>query len=84
LIFRIAHSSLPLLSEIRERGGEMLVEVTVAVPNAHTVDLETVKHELPHGIVTVRAVEGGLSVPGRDTLLACAAITVSAQYPANQ
>lgn len=77
----LRHSSLPLLREIRERNGEMLVDVTVAVPDPGTVDLEVVKKELPHGTVTVKAVDGGLRVPGSDTLIACAAITVSAQYP---
>jgi uncharacterized protein (TIGR02058 family) len=77
----LRHSSLPLLNEIRERGGEMLVEATVAVPNAASVDVEAVKAEFPHGEVNVLAVEGGLAVPERDTLIACAAITVSARYP---
>jgi uncharacterized protein (TIGR02058 family) len=76
----IHHSSLPLLREIEERGGEMLVEVTVGVPDAASVDIETVKRELPHGLITVRAVEGGLRVPDRDTLIASAAIVVSARY----
>jgi uncharacterized protein (TIGR02058 family) len=76
----LRHSSLPLLSEIRERGGEMIVEATVAVPNPASVDTEAVKREFPHGEVTVRAIDGGLAVPDRDTLIACAAITVSARY----
>jgi uncharacterized protein (TIGR02058 family) len=77
----IRHSSLPLLREIRDRGGEMLVDVTVAVPDPSAVDLDRVKSELPHGEVTVTAVSGGLKVPGYDTLMACAAIIVSARYP---
>ena len=77
----LRHSSLPLLREIRERGGTMLVDVTVGVPDPASVDLEVVKAELPHGTVSVQAVSGGLRVPGSDTLIACAAITVSAQYP---
>ena len=77
----IRHSSLPLLREIRERGGTMLVDVTVGVPDPASVDVEVVKRELPHGEVTVQAVSGGLRVPGSDTLIACAAITVSARYP---
>ena len=77
----IRHSSLPLLREIRERNGEMLVDVVVGVPNASTVDLEAVKRELPHGEVTVHAESGGLKVPDADTVIACAAITVSARYP---
>jgi len=77
----IRHSSLPLLQEIRQRGGTMLVDVTVGVPDPASVDLEAVKRELPHGTVSVKAVSGGLRVPGNDTLIACAAIIVSAEYP---
>src|SRR5919201_3007436 len=66
----IRHSSLPLLGQIRERGGTMLVEVTVAVPEPESVDLDAVKPELPHGEVTVRAVRGGLQVPDSDALIA--------------
>lgn len=77
----LRHSSLPLLAEIRRLNGEMLVDVTVAVPFPETVDLDVVKKELPHGEVTVQAVAGGLQVPGRDTRIATAAISVSARYP---
>ena len=77
----IRHSSLPLLGQIRERGGTMLVHVTVAVPDPGSVDLEAVKSELPHGEVTVQAVAGGLIVPNSDALIACASIHVSARYP---
>ena len=77
----IRHSSLPLLGQIRERGGTMLVDVTVAVPDPDTVDLEAVKQELPHGEVNVNAVHGGLRVPNSDALIACASISVSARYP---
>jgi uncharacterized protein (TIGR02058 family) len=77
----IRHSSLPLLGQIRERGGTMLVDVTVAVPDPDSVDLEAVKQELPHGEVSVRAVQGGLRVPDSDALIACASISVSARYP---
>jgi uncharacterized protein (TIGR02058 family) len=75
----IRHSSLPLFQDIRARGGRMLVDVTVGVPEPASVDVERVRKELPHGEVTVRAVTGGLRVPGSDTLIACAAITVSAE-----
>src|SRR5690349_5122544 len=77
----IRHSSLPLLGQIRERGGTMLVDVTVAVPDPASVDTDAVKSELPHGEVTVTAVSGGLRVPHSDALIACASITVSARYP---
>src|SRR5438552_12119703 len=62
----IRHSSLPLLADIRSRGGTMLVEVTVAVPDPASVDLPSVQAELPHGEVTVYAVAGGLRVPNSD------------------
>jgi uncharacterized protein (TIGR02058 family) len=77
----IRHSSLPFFREVRERGGKMLVDVTVGVPEPGKVDVEAVKRELPHGEVTVRPVAGGLRVPGSDTLIACVAITVSVEYP---
>ena len=73
----IRHSSLPMLADIRARGGRMLVDVTVGVPDPASVDIARVSSELPHGEVTVRAVTGGLRVPGADTIIACAAITVS-------
>ena len=76
----IRHSSLPLLGQIRERGGTMLVDVTVAVPDPDHVDLEAVKQELPHGEVNLRAVLGGMRVPDSDALIACASISVSARY----
>ena len=75
----IRHSSLPFFSAVRERGGKMLVDVTVGVPDAKSVDVERVRRELPHGEVTVRAVDGGLRVPGADTIIACVGITVSVQ-----
>jgi uncharacterized protein (TIGR02058 family) len=77
----LRHSSLPLLRVIRDRGGEMIVDVTVAVPDPGSVDLKVVKAELPHGEVTVHAVSGGLRVPESDTLIACASLAVSAEYP---
>ena len=50
----IRHSSLPVLRQIRDGGGEMLVDVLVGVPNPSSVDIDAVKAELPHGIVTGR------------------------------
>ena len=73
----IRHSSLPFFRDVRERGGRMLVDVTVGVPDPSSVDVERVKRELPHGEVTVRAVQGGLKVAGQDALIACVGIVVS-------
>ncbi len=56
----IRHSTLPFFRDVRERGGKMLVDVTVGVPDPTKVDVERVRKELPHGEVTVRPVAGGL------------------------
>ena len=77
----IRHSSLPLFQEVREGGGRMLVDVTIGVPDPDSVKLDVVRKELPHGEVTVHAVNGGLRSPTSDTLIACAAITVSVVEP---
>ena len=77
----IRHSSLPLFQEVRARGGRMLVDVTVGVPDPASVDVDRVRRELPHGEVTVRPVAGGLRVPGADALIACVVITVSIDDP---
>jgi uncharacterized protein (TIGR02058 family) len=77
----IRHSSLPLLQEVRERGGKMLVDVIIGVPDPASVDVEQVQRELPSGEVTVCPVVGGLRVPGADALIACAVVTVIAEYP---
>jgi uncharacterized protein (TIGR02058 family) len=73
----IRHSSLPLLRQYLEGGGRILVDVTIGVPNPDSVDVAQVEREFPVGEVTVLAVEGGVRVPGADTLIACAAVTVS-------
>ncbi|HEX2441996.1 MAG TPA: Lin0512 family protein [Methylomirabilota bacterium] len=77
----IRHSSLPLFADVRARGGKMLVDVTVGIPDPASIDVERVRKELPHGEVTVKPVVGGLKVPGSDTLIACVAITVSMTEP---
>lgn len=77
----IRHSSLPFFADVRATGGRMLVDVTVAVPDPASVDVERVKRELPHGDITVRPVAGGLRVPGTDTIIACVGITVSVESP---
>ncbi len=75
------HSSLPMLIAVEEKGGRTIVEATVGVPDPGSVDTEAVKREFPHGEVTVRAVQGGLQVPGEDGLVACAIVVVSVEYP---
>jgi uncharacterized protein (TIGR02058 family) len=75
------HSSLPLLQVVESRGGTMYVEVTVAVPNPDAVDVDVVKRELPHGVVEVRAVAGGMRSPHGEALIACATVLVSVDLP---
>src|SRR2546429_5050703 len=69
----IRHSSLPLFQEVRERGGRMLVDVTIGVPDPDSVKLDVVRRELPHGEVTVHAVNGGRRSPPPGTPISPAA-----------
>lgn len=72
----LRHSSLPLLRPYLEGAGRILVDVTIGVPNPDSVDVEQVRKEFPVGDVTIVAGDGGLAVPGADTIMACAAVTV--------
>src|SRR5437899_11381537 len=73
------HSSLPFFRDIRERGGRMLVDVTVAVPDPAAVDVEHVRRELPHGGVTLGPVARGLRVQASATTNAGGRITAGMQ-----
>src|SRR5258705_13917448 len=77
----IRHSSLPLFQEVRERGGRMLVDVTVGVPDPDSGKLDVVRREPPHGEGTLRAGTGG-PPPGSDTPLPFRATTARADHPA--
>ncbi|MEM8591076.1 MAG: Lin0512 family protein [Pseudomonadota bacterium] len=79
----IRHSSIPLF-EVRDIPHDaMRVEVTVAVPDPSKVDTEALKAKLPRGRVTVKAVEGGLSVktPVENGQILIAAAAVEAYLP---
>jgi uncharacterized protein (TIGR02058 family) len=57
------HSSLTMLRALKVNSKtEMFVNVTIGVQQPDKVDLEKVRLSLPHGIVTVKAVKGGLDV----------------------
>jgi len=77
----IRHSSLGFFRLLGKTGEDMVVEVTVGVPDPAAVDTAAVAKELPHGKVTVTAVKGGLEVPaekgGDAILIANAAVIVS-------
>ena len=80
------HSSLTLLRTLKlDPKTQMHVEVTIGVQHPERVDVEKVRASLPHGIVSVRAVKGGLDVPDEEigdvAVIASAAIAVSLDLP---
>ena len=80
------HSSLTMIRTlgVDARTG-MFVDVTIGVQRPDKVDVEKVRASLPHGIVTVKAVKGGLDVPdpenGDIAVIASAALCVRLQLP---
>ena len=80
------HSSLAMLRalKVNSRTG-MFVNVTIGVQQPDKVDLEKVKASLPHGIVTVKAVKGGLDVADPENndpaVIASAAVEVRLELP---
>lgn len=80
------HSSLMMLRSLGvDSKTQMFVEVTIGVQQPGKVNTEAVKASLPHGIVTVRAVKGGLDVidkeRGDNAVIASAAIAVRLELP---
>ena len=79
------HSSMSWIRSLGVDSKQMQVEVTVAVQEPDKVDVEKVKASLPHGIVTVQAVKGGLNVPdperGDIAVIASAAVAVRMDLP---
>jgi uncharacterized protein (TIGR02058 family) len=77
----IRHSSLGFVRMLGKTPHDMLVDVTIGVPNPDLVDTSAVAKELPYGTVTVNAVKGGLEIPaesGGDAItIANAAVIVS-------
>ena len=74
------HSSLSFFRSLQLDPRAMLVEVTIGVQQPAKVDAAAVKASLPHGIVTVKVVKGGLDVPdetlGDVAVIASAAVAV--------
>ena len=77
----LRHSSLGFTKIVGKTAHDMIVDVTIGVPDPSSVDTAAVAKELPYGKVTVTAVKGGLEVPaetGNDSItIANAAIVVS-------
>ena len=68
----IRHSSLGFFRMVGKTPQDMLVDVTIGVPNPEAVDTAAVAKELPYGTVTVTAVKGGLEIPaevGSDAII---------------
>lgn len=81
----IHHSSLSLIRSLGVDSRTMQVEVTIGVQQPEKADGAAIKAALPHGQVTVRAVKGGLDVPGDTSgdvaIIATAAVTVRLDLP---
>jgi uncharacterized protein (TIGR02058 family) len=81
----IRHSSLGFFRMLGKTAGDMFVDVTIGVQQPDKVDLEKVKASLPHGIVTVKAVKGGLDIPDPENndpaVVASAAVCVRLELP---
>jgi uncharacterized protein (TIGR02058 family) len=80
------HSSLTMIRTLKVNAKTgMFVDVTIGVQQPGKVDLDKVRASLPHGIVTVKAVKGGLDVPdpeGNDiAVIASAAVAVRLELP---
>ncbi len=80
------HSSLTMLRALKvDPKSSMFVNVTIGVQQPAKVDLDKVKASLPHGIVNVKAVKGGLDVADPEhndpAIIASAAIEVRLDLP---
>ena len=78
----IHHSSLTFLGLFGESAAaDMVVEVTIAIPKPDEVDEATILAALPHGKPTLKTIQGGMEIEGREgsgdfTIIANAAIIV--------
>ena len=79
------HSSLAFIRTLGLDIKTMQVEVTIGVQQPDKVDVEKVRASLPHGIVTVKVVKGGLDVADPDNndpaVIASAAVAVRLELP---
>ena len=80
------HSSLTMLRALKVNPKtHMFVNVTIGVQQPDKVDIDKVKASLPHGMVTVKAVRGGLDVADPENndpaVIASAAVEVKLELP---
>ena len=60
------HSSLAFVRSLAVDKSKLMVNVTIGVQKPEKVDIEKIMASLPVGVVTVKAVKGGLDVPDPD------------------
>ncbi|MPY70502.1 MAG: hypothetical protein GEU92_10480 [Alphaproteobacteria bacterium] len=81
----VHHSSMSMVRSLGVDRDQVHVDVTVGVQKPDAVDIGKVKETLPFGVVTVKAVPGGLDVPDREAddiaVIATAAIVVRIDLP---
>ena len=74
----IHHSSIIMFRSLKLDSSKMQLKVTIGVVKPHLVETEIVKKILPHGIVLVDVVRGGLNVDdaenGTTSVVATAAV----------
>lgn len=80
------HSSLAMIRTLKiNPKTDMFVDVMIGVQQPDKVDVERVRASLPHGIVTVKVVKGGLDVADPDNndpaVIASAAVAVRLELP---
>ena len=80
------HSSLAMIRTLKiNPKTDMFVDVTIGVQQPDRVDVGQVRASLPHGIVTVKVVKGGLDVADPDNndpaVIASAAVAVRLELP---
>ena len=79
----IHHSSLTLFKSLDMDPNAMQIELNLAAQEPEKINLEEVAKELPFGVVTPKAIKGGLNVPdevtGRTSVIVNAGVVV--RYP---
>lgn len=79
----IHHSSLTLFKSLGMDPNAMQIELNLAAQEPDKINLEEVAKELPYGMVTPRAIKGGLNIPdevtGRVSVIVNAGVVV--RYP---
>ena len=78
----IHHSSISMFRSLNLDSKKMRVQILIGVARPDLVDSAAVKKILPHGIVSVDVVRGGLNIndPGNELISIIATAAVEALY----